>query len=388
MTDSPFSLLPIIFLGIIACVILYFGFRRINRESPCPAFTYQHSIDFFSAVEHLIAIIGVIATIISLSPLFLTFILGDGWLQIMLTTQIGILALGSIIIATYFSAFFIYCLLALIVIRWFTRIGRNPEVRISEKIISFAILISGVVAIFSLVWFLLTAWFLSLNAPISIAGLGVFAVIAGLTLVIVLAVFMDLNSLLPYPRIKTVFSFILVLFFCGTAGIVLFLAISGSTSLYMTASNYTDVETYSFTIDPVTMPDTRSVPRVVALNPDFSTYPLDDINVEYADCRWSANYGYFFTIRTDSMLTEKRSGEFEIRKCIQDPDYRVYWTYDLLDYAKNKPPVIVSMQVEDANKKHATDSLGKAPDYIIGSAHANFTWSGADEIAMHPQPVF
>lgn len=385
MTDYLPALL--VFLGI-ACILAWFLTRRVMNEPPQPTFMYQHASDFFSEIADLIGIIGVIVTIISLSPLFLTFILGDGWAHILLTTQLGILALEAIILATYFSAFFIYCLLALIFVRWVHSIGRNPEVRLSDKIISLLVVLSGVVTIGCLIWFLITSWFLSISAPMFFTGLAVLLLILGLTVLLVLAIFIDISTLIPQQKIRAIASFIIVLLVVVVIGATLYLTIVGGGIIYTTASNYTVQEKFPFSINAARVPGSPGAPAVVALQPDYSAYPRNDINIEFANCHWSVNYGYFFTVRTDTLLAQKQSGDFVIDKCIQLPNSSVYWTYDVADYGMDKPAVILSLQVEDANKKHSFENVGEPFDYVIGSAHTNLTWSGKDEAVMGSAPVY
>jgi hypothetical protein len=66
----------------------------------------------------------------------------------------------------------------------------------------------------------------------------------------------------------------------------------------------------------------------------------------------------------------------------------VYWTYDVADYGMIKPPVILSLQVEDANKRHSFNNLGSPLDYVIGSAHTNITWNGKDEVMVRDTAIF
>ena len=387
MTDYLPFVAFLIFLGI-ACILAWFLTRRVMNEPPHPTFMYRHASDFFSEIADLIGIIGVIVTIISLSPLFLTFILGDGWAHILLTTQLGILALEAIILATYFSAFFIYCLLALIFVRWVHSIGRNREVRLSDKIISLLVVVSGVITIGCLIWFLITSWFLSISAPMFFTGLAVLLLIFGLAVIIVLAIFIDISSLIQHLKARTIASFIIVLLVVMVVAATLFLIVVGGGIIYTTASNYTVQEKFPFSFNAARVPGSPGAPVVLALRPDYSAYPSEDINIEFANCHWSANYGYFFTVSRDTLLARQQSGDFVIDKCIQLPNTSVYWTYDVADYGMDKPPVILSLQVEDANKKHSFENIGEPIDYVIGSAHTNLTWNGKDESVISRVAIY
>jgi hypothetical protein len=66
----------------------------------------------------------------------------------------------------------------------------------------------------------------------------------------------------------------------------------------------------------------------------------------------------------------------------------VYWTYDVADFGMDKPAVILSLQVEDANKKHSFQNVGEPVDYVIGSAHRNLTWTGKDEAVISSTAIY
>jgi hypothetical protein len=391
MLDMFFSFPLNFFLGLFAIIIGFIGIQLLMRESPNPTFTYKDSFDFFNNVVNIIVIIGVIATIISLSPLFLTFILGEDWLHILLTTPLGILALGAIIIATYFAAFLIYCLLALIILRWIHQILQNNEIRLSDKIISFTILLSGVIAISCIVLFLFTIWFSRINTAISITGIGIYALITGFAFFILVGVLIDIYCTIPNYSIRIVSSLIIIISIFAVVGMVIYPAINDGDTIYKIASNYSAPEKFNFSFQPMKM-KINNTPIIISVQPNFTDYPKNSINLEYINCHWSTNYGYFFTINTESLLIQKKSNEFTIPKCIQDQKNDVYWTYEISDYLKNKPAVIVSLQIENSNKKSASDNLGenagRAVDYIVGSAHSNFTWSNLNDISIENSSFF
>lgn len=382
MLEFIFSFPVNFFLGLSAFIILCLGVQRIMNESSSPTFTFHDTIKFFAKSSDLIAIIGVIATIISLAPLFLTFISGEDWFHILLATQIGIQVLGLIIFATIFAAFFIYCILALFIFRWSNQILRNCEVRLSEKIISLVILFCGIITVICLVWFLVEAWFTRLNPAVSITGLVLMPFVLSLGSVIGIAVLIDFTSLHPYS-IRSIFSIVIMLLFFAIIGYVFYPTINDSATIYKIGLNYTTPEKYNFSFQDINVTNPQNGPIIIFIQPNLTAYPKENNpNVDYIDCHWSTNYGYFFTVNSENLFTQRKSNEFTIPKCILNQNYSVFWTYDISDYSKSKPSGIISLQVENSNKRSANEKLGESIEYIVGNTHENFTWTEQDTIAI------
>jgi hypothetical protein len=81
--------------------------------------------------------------------------------------------------------------------------------------------------------------------------------------------------------------------------------------------------------------------------------------VYYAQCQWSTNYGFFFTTSYNNSVIKSRGQEFIISRCI-DFHEKIYWTYEDIDFTKEKPPVYIGLSLEDPNKKdnyHLSDAL-------------------------------
>lgn len=343
-----------------------------NNIHQAPLFV--HTIQFFEKATNLITIIGAIVTIISLSPLFLTLILGDDWFHILLTNSLGIQTLFAVVSATIFAAFFIYCILALILVRWINQIFLNNKVESGEKLFSFIILLSGIIATFCLVWFLLSVWFSRGNVPILLIGLNIFIFITALAIVIVISGLLSITRSIPSIPARAIFYVIIIVLFGMVVLTIVYPAIISFMSLYQTTNNYSDDENFSFSFTSSILSDKKTI----LLRPDYSNYPNSSVNIEYMDCHWSTNYGYFLTITNGTRFIEKRSSNFVIPKCIQNGtqgnDEQVYWTYDISDYSKNKPSVIISFQVENSNKKSFDEKLGESKDYVVGGNYSNFAW--------------
>jgi len=377
-----YSFLVGLTLIIVSLSLLYERRFRGSVVIPRPNPVFSPSITFFEDNANIIGIIGVIATIISLAPLFLTFILGDDWFNILLVTPLGVLALGAIETATFFAAIFIYCLLILIVVRWFNQVFLCDNVRFGEKLLSFFILLGGVIAIFCLVLFLLMVWFPRVNPVLSVAGLDILTFITALAALIGISLLVYVNNDIHSLPINIIFRVIIIFIFLLVIFSVVIPAITSGNSILKIASDYKSTEKYNFSFQPKKLPISNATPIIVSIQPNLSEYPSDDINLDYIDCLWSTNYGYFITINSTSLLTEKRSNEFIIPKCIEDPS-NVYWTYDISDYQYIKPPVIVSLQVENSNKKSLYGKLGESEDYIVGNAYSNFTWINRNDLLLN-----
>ena len=153
---------------------------------------FHHTISFFKEISAPISIVGVIITIATLIPLFLTFFLGSDWIHILLTQTIGIQILNVVIFITYASAIFIYFILALILVIWINKIVCNSEIHIGEKIFSFVILFGFICIMMGIIYFLSTIWYTRRNISadlfgftwiiILFFGLSFIAIISGLIL--------------------------------------------------------------------------------------------------------------------------------------------------------------------------------------------------------------
>ena len=288
---------------------LEIGYHHIRCliVTPTRHLYFHHSIEFFGSNANLIAIIGAIATIISLSPLFLTLIVGDEWFRILLTTSPGFEALKAIITATIFAAFFIYCIIALIIIQWVNEIFRNDQIRTGEKLFSFAILLSGIITILYLVYFLLFVWFSRSSILLSILGLNTLLFIIALALIFCISGFWDITSEIPTFSIRKIFSIGILLFLLIGIAILVLPAITNTQSISTIISNYTQPKNYTVTFQPIKNQTDNATPGFILIQTNFSNYQDTDIDLDYANCHWSTNYGYFFTINSESLFIKRYS---------------------------------------------------------------------------------
>jgi hypothetical protein len=386
-------------IAAISC-LLYFNKLRKNIKTKQVANInkskqtgyFHHTISFFKGVSGLIAIIGGIATIITLSPLFLTFLLGDDWFHIMLTSTLSIQTLDAIIIATNASAFFIYCIFGLILIRWLNKIYHNKTIHLGEKFFSFVMLLGFVVAIISIIFFLLTVWYTRRNIVttlFSVTGLIIFVDGFAFFLVISGIIMMSVGATdeAKQKKYSLIISFAIVIFLIVLVfATMIYPAIISNENVYSISTDYAKFEPKNVSFQINFTPEINGIPLKILLQPNLSEFKIDDINAEYTNCHWSTNYGYFITL-DNNLFIQKHSNDFILLDCPSD-DTRVYWTYDLSDYSKNKPPFIISLQVENSNQKSAHNNLGEQINYILGNYNINFTWINQRSLVNTSKPIF
>jgi len=120
-----------------------------------------------------------------------------------------------------------------------------------------------------------------------------------------------------------------------------------------------------------TPPILMSVQRYIDLN---STKNWSGFDEGYAQCHWSTNFGYFFTTSPDNSTVTKHTQTLIIPRCLKSTEL-VFWTYDLTDYNKPKPTVVIGLTLEDKNKILKTDGNG-----VLGKANLSISWSNFDTV--------
>lgn len=131
---------------------------------------YGHAIRFFQKSAGLITIIASIFAIITLVPLFLTFLLGENWFSQLIGSSLGFECLILVLIATFFTAFFVYYLLCLMVIDFFNKMVSVKEVPFPDRVFSFVGILSVLTVIGSLILFLCFVWFTKFEPIMTFTG--------------------------------------------------------------------------------------------------------------------------------------------------------------------------------------------------------------------------
>lgn len=355
---------------------------------------FHHTISFFEDIFTPISIIGVVVTIITLIPLFLTFLLGTDWFHIMLTQIIGIQLLDTVILLTNAAAIFIYFILALILINWINKILRNSNVHPGEKVFSFAILFGFVCITIGIIILLLNIWYTRRDIAASLFSLtGLIIFVFGLAFIAIISGFIMLGGdITPTKQrisnaLSKVFLAGCVIFLIIMLGAtVIYPAISSNLNVYNISSDYATFATKNVSFQTIFQSETNNAPLEILIQPNLSEYIKDDVNSEYTNCHWSTNYGYFITL-DNNLFVQRQSNNFILLDCPAN-DTILYWTYDIADYSRNKPPVIISLQIENSNQKSAHDNLDEPIIYNIGNYHRNFTWANQSNLIETNGPIF
>lgn len=358
------------------------------RDNPFRKHIYDNTLDFFEEISGKLTIIGVIIAIISLPPLFFSAIFGETWYQNFISSTIlGINALDAMILATTFAVIFIYLLMALIFVKWFDKIWLS-NINLGEKLFSLVILLIGAISVLLMDYFIAIIWYTAGHIPLSLIGLNGWSFIICFSTITICCGIIDLYSEIQH-RIKYI---IYLIIFAAILGLILQIAVPAfniNDNIVKLSKNYTVLDKSTFSFEVIPQYRTNDIPLVLSIYPNYSSYPKSSINIDYANCHWSTNYGYFFTINSQDLFITKQSNDFIIPKCIETPDdVSIYWTYDFADYGKNKSPVLISLQVENSNKKLLIEKSDTPVDYVIGGAHKNFTWIKPDTLEITNLSIF
>lgn len=389
---------------------------------------FQFTIDFFSNNLNLFSILGIIVTILTLFPLFVTFILGDNWFNLLLgDPTIGFQSLLLIWIATFFGAAFVYYLIALVIIDFINQIRRAPNLHIAEIFFAFAILSLAIISIGSLIAFLWLVWFTKFDLVIYFYGLHLLLLTMIPAFIVIISgfihaysdclndpVFSEIKKSLTSgatgikdyvnnSRVKNlIFSAIrllsskisairnalmfllIILMTVAVAYFFYFLifnwiipisgdisAINNEMSKYYSNKEVSVRIHYDILNQSNATPILLSVQREIDIN---STKNWSGFDEGYAQCHWSTNFGYFITTNSDNSTITKHTQTLIIPRCLKNKD-SVLWTYDLTYFNKTKPTVMIGLTLEDQNKILKMDGNG-----VLGKANLSASWSNFDTL--------
>lgn len=348
-----------------------------DKEKDVPIF--NNLLKIYQKNERLFAILAAIAVLISLSPLFLNVLLGPSWLSQLLGSSIGILCLRLILISTFVGGLFIILVLSLFSWSFILNLSKT-DLAITEKIIIVFLMILGISTIGSLSLFLCLLWFALLDPVVYFHSLILLLIDAVILIIFIsLCIYSEFGKrfgdkwehwiILGLCILEIIFAIYIVV------SLVPFMsAVNDDTTRYYSSKNYT------VTFEYIDIQERENVPTVVWLFKKIDSFPNGGtFDNYYAQCHWSTNYGYFVTINSDCTLVKKYSNEFIVQKCSQFND-NVTWTYDIEDYNKTKPPVIITLRIEDPNKVVKLQQLGDLS--FLGGNHVNLRWNGSDSIQI------
>ena len=389
---------------------------------------YQFTIDFFNDCLNLFTIIGLIATILSLFPLFVTSIFGENWFnQLLADPTIGFQSLLLILIATYFGAAFVYYLMALIIVDFVNHIRNTPNLHISEILFAFSILSLVMISIGSLILFLCLVWFNKFDLIVYFYGLYLLLLTMVPAFIIMISGIFQiypncLNSLISlnfknsitscttniknYVNNRRVtiafFSFtnwifsrirarrkglMIVLFVLMTLVIISFFYLlifnwiipisDGISTINNEKLKYYSEKEVAVKIHYHILNQTNTSPLILSIQREIKTNSTPNwsgFDEDYAQCHWSTNFGFFVTRHPDNSIITERTQTLIVPRCIKNEDL-VLWTYDLTDYNKSKPTVIIGLTFEDQNKILKTGGNG-----VLGKANLSASWSNFDTL--------
>ena len=324
---------------------------------------FGKSIELFDKKTNLFVIIASICTIISLAPLFLTSLLGENWFGKILAIPLGFDALMLIIAATFFGATFSLLILIVIAFDFCNCIFKDQDIPVYQKTSTLIVNLIGGVSILCLNLFLVFVWFSKFDYIIFNFAFPIFMVIyIILFLIVSIGILGYFHEKTTNPSEKTIFLILSIIVIIAL--IASFIPIVNYVGVfYNEKSKYYSPKTINSSINYSTSEKIQNYPIILSITPDLSelkpTKNISDFDVYYAQCQWSTNYGFFFTTSYNNSVIKSRSQEFIIPRCI-DFHEKIYWTYEDIDYTKEKPPVYIGLILEDPNKKdnyHLSDAL-------------------------------
>lgn len=338
-------------------------------------------IDFFKDNSNLFTILAAITALISMIPLFSTFLLGEDWLKSILSNQMGAQILLLILISLFGLGFFVYYLVWLIFLDFWNKIIKNQKMTLGVRIQSSIFLAVGLIAIGCLFGFLILSWFTQLDFITSIFGLYllIFVIIVPFCL-ITLSSYWDLFKHTKCSAKALSVIWILILIVVMILSLAVF--IHGTIVVSNEISKYYTTKTLPVKIEYSVVNQTNNLPSLITLKGKgdafFSDNPVSDFDLIYLQCHWSTNYGYFMMVTSNNSIIKRESQELIIPGCGKTSD-KIFWTYDIDDYGKHKPQVLIGFNLEDQNKK-VNNTLGRAILII--------NWTDTDSLIFENKSVF
>lgn len=328
--------------------------------------SYELIFDFMERNSSLFTILATIIASISLIQVFTIFSMGDNWLTEILSGQFGFQILILIIISLFLICLFTYYILALLAIRLYYYIIKNDIILRTVRIEATIFISTGILAIGCIFIYLIVSWFAKFEYISSILGFYLFVGIG----LIPLTVLMITHYWNFHEQSKTcvwkTLTIVMIIFLIIIVVIIGIATCFGLSLIYDNLSKYHSNKTIIVSINADIIKQDREVPVLLILNKTTDaglTNTFTFLDGTYAECHWSTNYGYFLLISSNNSIIKRQKQELSISGCGELTD-KTYWTYDVEDYNKNKPPVIIGLTVIDSIKKR-NNKLGDARIMLI-----------------------
>jgi len=327
-------------------------------------------LTFFKKSSDLFIALSIFGALIALLPSFLDIVIGKEWIHLLLSSEFGFYTLTLLLTTSYTSALFMFILLGMIAGVFYHEVWESQSSDEDKIVYSFLMAVGGV-AVGSLILFLLCSWVTRIDYAIKFNIL-IISLIIGYSIIIGMLLIL-LNMV--YKRYKSKI-FVVVIFLLVVGFLLFFLTLPLIQTHTEVSNYYRDKNPFSISWDQQPLIYSNNTSLVLPLKYNLPKVPdnLTFFDVNYAQCHWSTNYGYFFTKNTKYSIVKRYDQEIIIPNCPYVDD-QVFWTYDISDYSKYKPPVFIGFTLEDTNN----------PTKKLGSANLSLNWSETDTLEINNQ---
>jgi len=337
-----------------------------NQNSDEQSTKSQLIEDFITRSTNYFAILSIIGILLTLLPIFLDIVIGKEWLSQLLGTELGFYCLILVLLATYSGAFFIIGILILIFSIFYEEIFKKSTCSNTDKVFLSTFFGIGFITIFSLVLFILLSWISKFEYSLNVTIILTILILSGFFIVVLYCVYF-IEMVKQVAENKDRFGKgVLVTSIILVGLVVLAMPVLFT---YMEISNYYSHKSFDVNLSNETYQLSNDNPVIIPLIyslPEYSgNFTFFDIN--YAQCHWSTNYGYFIASNKNGTLIRRYEHEIIIPKCPYS-DEKIFWTYDIADYGKAKPNVRIGFVIEDENQNKN-----------IGEAQLNLFWNGTEK---------
>jgi len=321
---------------------------------------------FFKKSANLFVILSIFGALISLLPSFLDIIIGKEWIRILLGSQPGFYTLTLLIVMAYTGTIFMLIILSLIIRTFYYEVLKNEDCLNDSKFYYTVLMIIGGIFIGSLILFLAFSWLIRIDYAIKFTLL-IIILIGGYSLLIGLLTYAYIFLYNSYPERKLDWSILFVVLL----GIIIFIVTPVLIGSQNEVSNYYKDKEFGISLESNIHEYSKNTPQIITLSYQLPVIPgnLTFFDVNYAQCHWSTNFGYFFTKNPKYAITKKYDQEILIPNCPYFKD-DVFWTYEISEFSKDKPPIFIGLALEDTNN----------PERKLGSANLSFNWISTDSL--------
>jgi hypothetical protein len=332
-----------------------------------------------TGVTNLFAILVGMGTMISLLPVFLGFILGSDWLQKLFKTFFGYTTFLLILIGVFLGLIFMIFMLGYILIEFYKSVIKQNYSR-ADKFSSSIIIVCCLSSFFVICLVLMQVWVIkATSTPDYISSftllflsltIGLIFILNGIVVLVNSPQNVNLSTILnnflnkiKRKWLRWVVGFVLI------CVLVFLLWTLLSPPAFLILNYYNDTNknidiglSYNESLG-------NNVPTILHIRQTATKADNIGVDLSYFDCRWSTNFGHFVEVNSNNseIIVHQQEVVFSgLPKCPLIED-NVYWTYDLSEYGKNKPNVLIGFTIKDSNK-----------GTLLGSNYLNFTWKDKD----------